>query len=725
MAALLHSPLTLFIVQAGVIIALSRIVGMAARKVGQPMVVAEVIAGLLLGPSVLGWASPAALATLFPSQSMPVLRLESEVGLVLFMFLIGLELDPRLLRGRGRASVVISTASIVTPLALGGVLGLYLYPRLAPAAVPFSSFVLFTAIAMSITAFPVLARILTERRLLRSKVGVLAIACAGVNDVTAWCLLAFAVSFVRASGIAEAARTAVLAAVYIGAMLFVFRPLLHRLAARVENPESLTQDRVAFTLILLIASSWATDLIGIHFVFGAFLFGAIVPKEGGFAHLLADKLEDLVVVFLLPLFFAYSGLRTQVGLLDTPHAWLMCALVLLVACVGKFGGSAIAARTVGLDWREASALGVLMNTRGLMELIILNIGLDLGVITPALFTMMVLVALVTTFLTTPLLEWVYPRKELAKELAEPEAPPAKPEFTVMICVAYERSGPSLLTVAEAIAGKHESRLYALRLVPPTDRGSAFFPASPERGMTEALEPMMERAEQLHLSVRPIAFISTQPAHDICDVAHVKLVDLVLLGWHKPLLSRTVLGGTVHEVMEEARTSVAVFIDRGLAEIRKVLVPYQGTDDDKAALRLARRLTQKPGVELTILHVVTPERAGLGAKEEMEQTFTEETGQHRASVRMKLVHHVTPSEAAVEEAGRGYDLVLVAAGEQWGLEPRLFGLLPEQIVRDCPTSLLIVRSRDPRAAPRRTSPPPARPRDPYPTLPAETGASSET
>jgi Kef-type K+ transport system membrane component KefB/nucleotide-binding universal stress UspA family protein len=690
MHVLAHTPLALFIVQAGLIIACSRAVGLLARRLGQPMVIAEVLAGVMLGPSLLGWLSPTTLQALFPKDSLGLLNMLSQVGLMLFMFLIGLELDLKLLRGRGRASVLISHTSILLPCALGALLGLYLYPRLSTPEVPFSSFILFMGVAMSITAFPVLARILVERRLLQSRVGAMTITCAAVDDVTAWCLLAFVVSFVRATGVADAARTTVLALVYVAGMLLVVRPFLQRLGARSDNREGLTQNRVAVTLLLLLASCWTTELIGIHALFGAFMLGAVMPKEGGFARTLADRLEDLVVVFLLPLFFAYSGLRTQLGLLDSPQAWVMCALVTLVACVGKFGGSALAARITGLSWRESAALGILMNTRGLMELIVLNIGLDLGVISPTLFTMMVIMALVTTFITTPLLQWVYPPEELQRQLADEEPAPlgAPRALTLLMCVAHDRSGPGMITVASVLAGAPD-RLYALRLVPATERASFFVDAHPQPTTSEALVPLLRQAGELGVKVRPLSFVSGRPAEDICRVAEAKHADLVLLGWHKPLLGRTILGGVVQDVMKGARADVAVLVDRGLVRVRKVLVPYQGTPDDRAALRVARRFTRDPKVSITVLHVVTPEGPPLGARQDVEEEFVD----GRAAVTMKLVTDAEPTRAAVAEAARGYDLVVIGSGVQWGLEQQMFGLMPEQIVAQCPASLLIVRGYD--------------------------------
>lgn len=697
MEALLHGPLVILIVQAVLIVALARLVGLGARRLGQPMVIAEIVAGIALGPSLLGWLFPGFSAAVFPTQSLGALNMLSQFGLILFMFLVGLEFDPKLLRGRGSSSVAISHSSIVVPFALGAALALYLYPRLSDPGVPFSSFTLFMGVAMSITAFPVLARILVERGLLRTKIGAVTIACAAVDDVTAWCILAFVVAIVRVSGILSAVTTSLLALGYIALMVFVVRPLLGRLADSSKNREGLNQNFVAVILIVVLLSSWATELIGIHALFGAFIVGAIIPKEG-FAQQLADKLEDLVVVLLLPLFFAFSGLRTQVNLLDSPDAWVMCGLIILVACVGKFGGSAVAARLTGLSWREASALGILMNTRGLMELIVLNIGLDLGVISPRLFTMMVLMALVTTFVTSPLLEWIYPRAEIARDLAiTSEAAPLpapQPVFTVLMCVAYDRTGPGMITLASAIAGRRApSELYALRLVPSADRAS--FVLNHQQGAPDsrALDPLLQRAGELGVQVSPLSFVSARPAEDICNVAAAKQASLVLLGWHKPILGNAVLSGTVHAVMGQAASNVGVLIDRGLDRIQRVLVPYLGGPHDHAALRIAHRIAMESGAELTVLHVVRPERTTkLGVREQFEEIT--QTGAHGNRETLKIVHHADPAEAALSEAALGYDLVLVGVGAEWGLEHRAIGLNPERVIKQCPASLLIVRGGEP-------------------------------
>ena len=722
MGSLLQQPLARFIVQATAIVGLSRLLGLVARRARQPMVIAEIAAGIALGPSLLGWLLPDTFGALFPAASMELLGVLSHIGLILFMFLVGLELDPKLLEGRAHTSIAISHTSIVVPFGLGSVLSIYLYPRLSPASVPFWSFTLFMGVAMSITAFPVLARILVERRLLRTRVGAITITCAAVDDVTAWCVLAFVVAIARSTGISGAIRTSVWAVVYMAAMFVVVRPLLRRLALRTAIKGGLSQHVVAALLTGALISSWLTDLIGIHALFGAFAFGAVIPKEGGLARALAERLEDLVVILLLPLFFAYSGLRTQIGLLDSWGAWGGCLLIILVACVGKLGGSAIAARVTGLSWRESAALGILMNTRGLMELVVLNIGLDLGVISPKLFTMMVLMALVTTVMTSPALSWVFPPSEMSKDLAyaaaadsapapAPAATPApRPAggYTVLACVSFERSGPGMATLASALVGEdNRNRFYALCLVPPMERASFVLDQqhAPDDGAT--LRPLVERAAALSLAVRPLSFVSTHPAEDICNVAGVKRASLVLLGWNKPLIGNAALGGTVHEVMRRAAADVGVLVDRGLGRIERVLVPYLGSSHDRAALAVARRIVQHTGANATVLHVVSPSRnEKLGVGQKVEEVFQEKARGLSAQVVFKVVEHASPVTAVVEESANDYDLVVIGVGPEWGLEHRPFGIQAEVILAQCATSLLVLRKGDPaavRAASREPAP----------------------
>jgi Kef-type K+ transport system membrane component KefB len=402
--------LVTLLIQISVILVVARLVGIAFRRIHQPQVMGEMVAGILLGPSFLGWVAPNISAALFPPESLGFLSALSQIGLVLFMFLIGLELDPHVLRGRGHMVVTISHASIVAPFLLGAMLALYLYTRLSDDSVTFTQFALFLGAAMSITAFPVLARILNERKLLQTKLGSMAIACAAIDDITGWCILAGVVFLVRASSVTTPLWLTFLGlACYIAIMLFVVRRLAAALEGVYNKRRAITQDVLAVIFLLVLLSALATEWLGIHAFFGAFFIGAVMPKHHDFIRALTEKVEDVAVVLFLPIFFAFVGLRTSIGLVNGVEMWFYCLLIILTAIAGKFGGSAIVARLSGVPAREAVSLGILMNTRGLMELLILNIGLEIGVLSPALFTMMVLMALVTTFMTAPALHWVYYR----------------------------------------------------------------------------------------------------------------------------------------------------------------------------------------------------------------------------------------------------------------------------------------------------------------------------
>ncbi len=400
-----------------VVIATARGLGSIFRNAHQPPVVGEIIAGIVLGPSLLGRVVPGAEAYLFPPAVGPFLNIIAQVGVILYMFLVGLELDPSLLRKRGHATVAISHASIITPFLLGALIALMLYPRLSTSDVPFTCFSLFLGVSMSVTAFPVLARILTDRKIHKTRMGAIALTCAAVDDVTAWCMLAFVVSVAQSES-TGALKTIGMALAYIALMLMVVRPAMVRLSLVYGNRGRLTQGVLAMIFVALLLSASATELIGIHAVFGAFALGALIPHDSGMARELSDRLEDFVIVLLLPAFFAYTGLRTQIGLVSGWDQWMICALIVVVASAGKFGGSVIAARITGLNWRDSSALGVLMNTRGLMELIVLNIGLEMKVISPTLFAMLVIMALVTTFATTPILHLITRRQEPELEPAQ-------------------------------------------------------------------------------------------------------------------------------------------------------------------------------------------------------------------------------------------------------------------------------------------------------------------
>ena len=684
----------LLVIQTGLILGLSRMMGYIFVRVRQPQVMGEMIAGIMLGPSLFGWLMPGLFAQTFPAQSVQYLNALSQVGIIFFLFLVGLELDPQLLRNVGRAAVVISQCSIIAPMVLGGVLACFLYhPLYGPhPTVPVTAVFLFVGAAMSITAFPVLARILTERNMHRTRIGAVAITCAAVDDVTGWCILAFVIAVARATGLGPGLWTAGKSIAYVFCMLLVVRPFLRRIEQVFESRNRLSQNLLAVIFLLVLGSSLATEWIGIHALFGAFLMGAIMPKGTRFVHTLTEKLEDFTVVFLLPVFFAYTGLRTQIGLLNHASLWVYTALIVAVACAGKFGGSAVAARICGFSWREASAVGILMNTRGLMELIILNIGRDLGIIPQSLFAMMVLMAIITTALTTPVLHWLHPQVE--SEAAEAAEREARRGFAVLIPISRPASGRRLATMAALLAPAVETarRIIALHLQRPSDRDPyARSLTDDAAGRSEALEPLLTEAKQREIAVEPIAFVSRDVPSDIARVARARRADLILMGFHKPIFGRAILGGTVHRVLTASDTDVAILVDRGLGEIKTVLAPYLGGKHDRLALELAGRIALNAHASLTVMHVVRPRRAGddtiLDARTVVERTFTDPTTS--GAVDFQVIEDPSPVGAVIGHA-RQFDLVVIGVEEQWGMESHLFGFRPERIARETPTSLLIVR-----------------------------------
>jgi Kef-type K+ transport system membrane component KefB len=409
----------ILLLQIAVIVLLSRLLGGLMRLVGQPQVVGEMIAGIMLGPSVLGLIGRGVwLNALFPPAQMGNLEILTQLGVILFMFIVGLELEPAILKGQGKVAVAAAAGGIIVPFLFGMILGWALAgtPESQTGRPPNGLVLcLFMAAAMSITAFPVLARILMESNLNKTRFAAMALTCAAMVDCIGWCILALVLELARSNGFGPQApvhgygghaalATLVLTGAYVLIMFKVVRPLLRPLQVQFASAGRLTHGALAVLFLSLIASSMATDAIGIHPVFGAFLLGAVMPKDARLVAHITGKFEDVTVVFLLPLFFAYTGLRTELGLLNSPRLWLICGLIVLTAVTGKLGGVSLAARCCGMSWRKSLLLGSLMNTRGLMELIILNIGLSLGILSASLFAMMVVMAVATTLMSSPLIQ---------------------------------------------------------------------------------------------------------------------------------------------------------------------------------------------------------------------------------------------------------------------------------------------------------------------------------
>jgi Kef-type K+ transport system membrane component KefB len=404
------APVARLALQILVVFAAASAFGALARRVGQPAVVGQVAAGIALGPSLLGAYWPEATAALFPPASLGGLQLLSQLGVILYMFTVGMELSWTVVQRHARAAVVVSHISILVPLLLGVLAAIPLYRTHAPAGISFEAFGLFIGVAMSITALPVLARILAERGLATTPLGAVTLTCAAVDDVSAWLLLALVIAIVSGGGaVVTVGVTLALVLVFVAVMVFAVRPAIARALAAAPAAAGPDGRAGALAVATLFASVLATETLGVHAVFGAFVAGAIMPQRGAAGAALRERLGAFSTLALLPLFFAFTGLRTEMRLLDRAELWLTLTGIILVATLGKLGGSTLAARFVGLDWASAFVLGALMNTRGLMELIALNIGYDLGVITPGVFTCFVLMALVTTAMTGPLVSFALGR----------------------------------------------------------------------------------------------------------------------------------------------------------------------------------------------------------------------------------------------------------------------------------------------------------------------------
>lgn len=677
--------LAILLAQIAIILAASRLMGMLAAKLRQPQVIGEILAGVLLGPTLLGWAWPAASKALFPpGESMVVLNLVAQLGVILFLFLVGLEFDPKILQTRGKSAAAISVSGIIVPFVIGFA-ATYPLIHLFDAAHQTNPFptALFMGAAMSVTAFPVLARIVTERNLQKTEEGGMAIAAAAVDDVLAWTMLAAVVAFVPGNGESTSPIVKLSMAIgYVLVMLLVVKPFLVRVQQLYERQKSLSAGVLAILLLTLLCSAIATELIGVHALFGAFVAGFIMPKKSEFVQDVTDRLEAFALVFLLPMFFAYAGLRAD--LRDILH-WDMIgytALLIVLACAGKLGGGMLAARLTGLTWRSSFTLGVLMNTRGLMELIILTLGLNLGVINRPVYGMMVVMALVTTGMAAPLLEFLLPSRAKVKRTVDKI-------FSILIPIARPESGGPLVEIASYLAkSEKDRRVCAVHLTRPTETElyRSFAADVLHPAQLEELEPLLAEARERGIAVEPMSFYSRDVPSDIARLVRQQSTDLVLMGSHTPVFSRALLGGTVHRILTGADCDVAVFVDRGFATPTRILVPFLNSLHDKLALDLAGRLARSTGAAISIIHVTHPDHESI-ARQVVDKTFNDPT--QKQAVHVKVIHSDDPADVVLQEVP-GHDLVVIGVAEEWGLESSLLGLRAERIASECPTSLLIVR-----------------------------------
>lgn len=559
----LHHPLSILLIQIIAVLLMVRLFGFLFKHIGQPGVIGEIVAGIVLGPSVLGYFFPDVFQALFPPESLTNLELLSQVGLVLFMFVIGMELDFSVLKNKINETLVISHAGILVPFFLGIVASYWIYEEYAAAQTAFLPFALFIGISMSITAFPVLARIIQERNMTKTSLGTLAIASAANDDVTAWCLLAVVIAIAKAGTFASALYAIGLTALYIIIMFMVVRPFLKKVGEVYANQEVINKTFVALILLILIISSTLTEIIGIHALFGAFMAGVVMPPSIGFRKVMMEKVEDIALVFFLPLFFAFTGLRTEIGLINSPALWGVCLLLITVAVAGKLGGCAVAARLVGESWKDNFTIGTLMNTRGLMELVALNIGYEMGVLPPSIFVILVIMALVTTFMTTPLLhlvERVFARRE--------ERLSAK--LKLVFCFGRPESGRSLLSIFFLLFGKKmkAAQVVAAHFTVGTDLN----PLNAEQYARDSFSLVDEKASELGLSVEDRYRVTDKLVQDMIRLARKERPDMFLLGAgskYRPdtagsngVLWLSLFRDKIDDVMEQVKCPVAVFVNRG-------------------------------------------------------------------------------------------------------------------------------------------------------------------
>lgn len=537
MAANLQHPLALLLAQIITIILVARFFGWMFRKIGQPSVIGEIIAGIVLGPSLIGMYYPEFSSLLFPEASLGNLQFLSQIGLILFMFVIGMELDIKVLKNKANDAVVISHASIVIPFALGIGLSYFIYHRFAPQGVAFLSFSLFMGIAMSITAFPVLARIIQERGIHKTKLGAIVITCAAADDITAWCILAAVIAIVKAGSFESSIYIIGLAIGYVLVMLVVVKPFLKRIGDLYGAKSKLNKPVVAIFFLTLIMSAYCTEIIGIHALFGAFMTGVIMPDITKFRTLFIEKVEDVSVILLLPLFFVFTGLRTQIGLINDIYLWKVTGFIILVAVLGKFFGSALAAKFVGQNWRDSLTIGALMNTRGLMELVVLNIGFDLGVLTSEVFTMMVIMALVTTFMTGPalnLINFIFKTKDV-----EDIENKANKKFKILISFGNNEKGKSLLRLANSFVRKQKeaSSITAMHL----SLSDEIHSYNMEEHEKKRFIPILEESKLLKQEITTIFKATIDIETDIAETANQGEFDLLLVGLGKSIFEGTLLG----------------------------------------------------------------------------------------------------------------------------------------------------------------------------------------
>jgi Kef-type K+ transport system membrane component KefB len=693
-----------FFIAVVVVMLFARLCGSLMPRIGQPRVMGEVLAGILLGPTAFGAIAPELQSMVFASDIVPFIGVAANLGLIYYMFLIGLEVDLGQLRGRARMTLAVSNTALLVPLMLGMLVALPLYPVLSPDT-RFAAFALFVGVSMSITAFPVLARIISERRMLKRPLGVLALSSAAVDDVSAWFLIALATAVAGAGSGIDVLETIGWAALFCLGMAFLVRPILAR--AAVAHDEAGRTPGTWITVIFagVLLSAITTETIGIAVIFGAFAMGVAMPRHAGLSEDVTRRVEDFVLTLLLPLFFAYTGLRTNVGLLGTGELVGITIALCAIGIIGKYGGTLIAARVIRLPWRESAVLGALMNTRGLTELIVLNLALSLGVISSALFAALVIMALLTTFMAGPLMRLLdpdnafgeEPEQELAAASAQltPEQRQAAPEHSILVAPQSAAALDQLLALAEPLASSEPRReLILARLVRPP-RGAAVRGGlqTEARLVDAASEQVQDKRQELldaGLAARAVALTSADAGRDLTRLCRSEEVDLVLLDGRRPLLGDGVPREEVGVVLSDALCDVAVLVAREGAAVspgpeRSVVVPFGGADHDWAALELATWIAAASEAPLRLLGSAGQHEDGRDASGLLATAAL--TVQQFAGVTAEPVL-AEPGRDGILAATAGAGLLIIGLSERWRKEG--LGETRRAIARSAPAPIVFVR-----------------------------------
>ncbi len=623
----LSHPTALILAQIVVIIVVSRIFAFIFRKIHQPSVIGEIIAGIALGPSLLGTLFPQFSLALFPESSLDNLNLLSQFGLILFMFMVGMELDIKMIQNKVKDAVVVSNAGILIPFTLGMGLAYFIYTHFAPMGVPFLSFGLFMGLSMSITAFPVLARIVQERQMHRTRLGALVITCAAADDISAWSLLAAIIAIAKAGSFVSSLYIILLSVGYVILMFKVIRPFLKRLGDLHASRENLSKPVVAIFFLTLLLSSYTTEIIGIHALFGAFLAGTIMPENSKFRNIFIQKIEDVALVLLLPLFFVFTGLRTQIGLINDLYLWKVTGMIILVAITGKFVGSALASRIMGQNWRDSLTIGALMNTRGLMELVVLNIGYDLGILSPQIFSMMVIMALVTTFMTGPALDLIERLFKQKSNIISEKITQFR-KYKIILSFGKPEMGRSLLRLANSLIKKQNENtaVTALHLCP----NNVLHHYNMDEYENESFAPVIQESKYLDQKITTLFKASDDIDDDIIDVTNRGDFDLLLIGigqsiFEGSLLGR-ILGYTTHivnpdrliqkvsgkeklfgnspfddrtqNILSNCKVPVGILIDKNTGNWDQVIAPFY-TEKDGFLIEYIQRLIKNSEAQVTV------------------------------------------------------------------------------------------------------------------------------